>query len=61
MSNICNCYYCGHADTKRKKDGKIRCKRYSQWVLPEKQEACYTEKFWELVYQIRDKAGLTNG
>lgn len=33
MSNITGCRYCGHSDTKRKNsEGKIRCRRYSQWV-----------------------------
>lgn len=28
------CRYCDHADPKRERNGKIRCKRFSQWVDP---------------------------
>lgn len=28
------CRHCEHADCKRTHDGKIRCKRWSQWVEP---------------------------
>lgn len=28
------CRFCAHADTKRRKDDKIRCKHFSQWVDP---------------------------
>lgn len=34
MSVGFRCQHCEHADPKRTKDGKIRCKRFSQWVEP---------------------------
>lgn len=40
------CRFCTHIDLVRKKDGKVRCKRWSQWVKPIG-EVCeeYTEGF----------------
>ncbi|MCM1224089.1 MAG: hypothetical protein NC548_57520 [Lachnospiraceae bacterium] len=32
MTEIGACLTCRHADSNRTKDGKIRCKRWSQWV-----------------------------
>lgn len=34
MSVGCLCSHCDASDCNRRKDGKIRCTRYSQWVNP---------------------------
>ncbi len=34
MAEFIQCRWCEHCDTNRKKEDKIRCKKYSQWVDP---------------------------
>lgn len=46
MSCMIGCRFCQHSDENRRKEDKIRCKRWSQWVKPIG-EVCeeYTEGF----------------
>lgn len=34
MSQIYACIFCTHSNPNRKKGGKIRCERYSEWHDP---------------------------
>ena len=50
MMEIVECRFCPHADTNRTKDGKIRCKRFSQWVDPHSLCDKYADKSFPLLF-----------
>lgn len=60
MSSIQGCTFCEHSNPNRKKDGKIRCTRFSEWRNPihDTCEAYFDRECARRLEEVRRLKGL---